>query len=107
MDSINPSAGGAQPSVRSESRLESGVQHRWVLPALRSLRQEEVRFEAGLGYIVRPCCPLSPTPKERLEGRGLELCTPDPAPTLGWNGASESMGGHSPVAVATTGPFGC
>lgn len=38
VESINPPTGGAQPSVRSESRLNSGVQHRWVISALRKLR---------------------------------------------------------------------
>lgn len=35
--------------VKSEPRLDSGDQHRWVISALRMLRQEELEFEASLG----------------------------------------------------------
>lgn len=64
VEPTNPSMGEVQPLVRSESWLDSGVQCRWIILALRRLRQEELGFEASLSDIARPCHPLSPTPKE-------------------------------------------
>lgn len=53
----------------STQEVEAGGNQVWGQPGLHS----------------ETLLPLVPTPKERYEGWGPELCTPDLAPTLGWN----------------------